>query len=283
MIATSPARALAPRTALSLLVAGGCIVASILATQQGSASAVTSYRDAGAAPASGAAPARTSSTGAPSATAPFSLVFQAPFSGTAPDPRYWSIFHGPGNGTNGPKALANTFVSNGYLVLRAAPINGTWYGAGVCACGVVQTYGKYEMMVRFDAGYGIKTAAMLWPANGGWPPEVDFYEISEADPTRSTNVLTNHWRDATGTHMEHGLSRGNFTQWHVVGLEWTPGALNFTLDGVVVKTMTSNVPKVPMWFGMNVSLGPPGVRPNTSTPSHVDADIDWVKIYKYTG
>ena len=213
-------------------------------------------------------------------TSPFTLIFQDDFNGTAVDTTAWSVFYGSGNGTNGPKARENTFIDNGHLVMRAKMIGDTWYGAGVSnAKRVVQTYGKYEFMVRFDAGKGVRTAALLWPKDG-WPPEVDFYEISAMDIDRKTNLLANHYKP--GNTIEHGPIKNDFTQWHAVGVEWTPRALNFTLDGAVVKTMTENVPQQPMWFGHNVALGGHSRGPDETTPSKVDVEIDWIKIYSYT-
>lgn len=262
------------------------LATGLLATGFIAAASIGSVASAGLTKVPVSQPATPSSGFSPTdATSPFSLVFQDDFDGLVIDPTAWSVFSGPGNGRNGPKAAVNSFVANGSLVLRAQPIAGTWYGAGVAnARRVVQTYGKYEMQVRFDAGYGVRTAALLWPAGGGWPPEVDFYEIEGRDALRTTNMLTNHYRDAAGIHrMQHGFVKGDYTQWHTVGVEWRPTSLTYTLDGAVVKTMTTNVPQQPMWFGMNVSLGSPGYRPDATTPSHVDANIDWIKIYSYNG
>ncbi len=224
-----------------------------------------------------AAPAASSSADAVSA--PFALKFQDDFNGTEVNKKAWSVFNGPGNGRTGPKSKTNTFLRNGHLVLRARKINGVWYGAGVSnARAVVQTYGKYEMRVRFDAGKGIRTAGLIWPKDG-WPPEVDFYEID--DTLRTINRLTNHHKP--GNKMIHASYKADFTQWHIVGLEWTPGALRFTLDGVVKVTMTSNVPRQPMWFGQNVALKPDGKGPDSTTPAEVAVEMDWIKIYRYTG
>ena len=218
---------------------------------------------------------------AAAAAVPFSLVFQDDFNDSVVDKTAWSIFDGPGNGITGPKSKTNTFTRNGHLVLRARQINGTWYGAGVSnAKRVKQTYGKYELMVRFDAGKGVRTAGLIWP-DVGWPPEVDFYEIDSE--FRTINRLTNHYSTPTTRNaMDHGSYKGDFTQWHRVGLVWTPTALQYTLDGVVMTTMGTNIPHQDMWFGQNVAFKPGDGGPDGTTPAEVEVEIDWIKIYSYT-
>lgn len=216
-------------------------------------------------------------------TSPFSLVSQDDFNGTSLNPAAWTIFHGPGNGQTGPKATQNVIVNNGILTLRATQINGVWYGASVAAIPVsVQTYGKYVIRARFDAGAGIRCVALLWPTVG-WPPEVDFMEIPSMYPLRQHSDLTNHYWSGTTRMMEHARVDADFTQWHDVGLEWTPTALNYTLDGVVVKVMTTNVPNQNMWLGLTTALGTGKYAPSSATPKIVDFNVDSVQIYKYVG
>lgn len=216
-------------------------------------------------------------------TSPFSLVFQDDFNGTALNPLAWTIFHGAGNGQNGPKATQNVIVSNGILTLRATKINGAWYGASVGAIPVsTQTYGKYVIRARFDAGAGVRSVALLWPTVG-WPPEVDFMEIPSMYPLRQHSDLTNHYWSGTTRMMQHATVNADFTQWHDIGLEWTPTALTYTLDGVVVNTMTTNVPQQNMWLGLTTALGTGSYAPSAATPSVVDFQIDSVQIYKYVG
>lgn len=236
-----------------------------------------------AASSSGAHRVGSGTSASSSAIVPFSLIFQDDFNGSVLNPNAWCVFNGPGK-ARGPKSASNVFVSNGAMVLRAQKINGEWYGAGVCNTrAVVQTYGKYTMRVRFGAGKGVRTSGLLWPYGGGWPPEVDFYEIEGRDPQRTNLMLTNHYRDAFGRHMQHGFIKGNYTQWHIVGVEWRPTSLTFKIDGVVVKTMTGHVPQQSMWFGMNVALGTGANAPDSTTPAHVDAQVDWIRIFKYNG
>jgi beta-glucanase (GH16 family) len=208
------------------------------------------------------------------------LAFQDTFSGTTIDRRKWGVFNGPGNGNTGPRSASNAFVRNGLLVLRNRKINGVWHGAGVSnARAHSQTYGKYEVRARVDAGEGLKANALLWPNNGDWPPEVDFFEVPAAPGDRPKYTVTNHYGTRAAHRMQHGKVAGRFTQWHVMGLEWTPTALRFTLDGRVVATLTGHAPRERMWLGLQTNVGGQ-TKPGPSTPPVVDFEIDWVRIFR---
>lgn len=218
---------------------------------------------------------------APTATAApqWKLVMQDHFYGTKIDYAKWGVYNG-GNG--GDRVAQNTIVRDGKLVLRTTKVNGVWKGAGVSAArGNKQTYGKYLMRVRFDRGYGVRVAALLWPADGVWPPEVDFYEIPAKAADRQVNTLTNHYGTRGNHKMMHESYRGDFTKWHVVGVEWTPWALRFTMDGKVMRVMKRNIPQKPMWLGIQTRPGSDmGAQPNSTTPRVVDLEVDWVKIFR---
>jgi beta-glucanase (GH16 family) len=117
------------------------------------------------------------------------LVFRDDFNGLSLDISKWGVYNG------GSRRAANTFVSNGVLTLRNQ-LSGSWTAAGLSSSRPLkQTYGRYVVRARFDRGYGIRAVALLWPAGGGWPPEIDFLEINANDPARTHNNLTNHFTE----------------------------------------------------------------------------------------
>lgn len=216
----------------------------------------------------------------PGSDAAWTQVFVDDFSGTALDPSRWWIFNGNGNSITGPRGAAHAVVSGGTLKLETYrdPARGNaWVGASVGTGRFgSQTYGKYLVRMRFDAGVGMRGVALLWPVTG-WPPEVDFFEIGSERPSRDVNVITNHY--LPGNQMEHHVQRGDFTQWHTVGVEWTPNRMDYTLDGVVVSSTTAHVPNVPMWLGLT-SAASLSLPPDSTTPSMVALEVDWVAIYQ---
>lgn len=65
-------------------------------------------------------------------------------------------------------------VSHGMLIISAyrdppRPVGPT--GGVSSSPGLVQTYGKYFVRFRIDAGVGVSYALLLWPADNSWPPE----------------------------------------------------------------------------------------------------------------
>lgn len=217
-----------------------------------------------------------SASAAAASSAGWDLVMQDDFSGSSIDSSKWVVYGGEGR----TRARENAFVGDGKLTLRTTRVGGKWKAAGVGGSrGVVQTYGKYEVRARFDAGYGVRAVALLWPTGSVWPPEVDFYEIASIDTQRRTNKLTLH--HGPGHQMEHAKYDADFTQWHTVGVEWTPGMLRYTMDGRVMATMSgSNVPSRPMWLALQSGITGISARPDARTPGVVDYEIDWVKVYK---
>lgn len=213
--------------------------------------------------------------------AQYTLAFVDDFDGSAVDESKWGIYNG-GNGGARSRDLA--IVSDGRLVLRTTRASGTWKAAGISgARSNSQTYGKYEMRVRFGPGYGVRAVGLLWPTRGGWPPEIDFYEIPGANADRTVNNLTMHYGASASTRRKvHGKYNADFTQWQTVGLEWLPGVLRYTLNGTVMATMSGpDVPSEDMWLGIQTRAGSDlGIGPVSTTPATVDLEVDWVRIYR---
>jgi beta-glucanase (GH16 family) len=147
-----------------------------------------------------------------------------------------------------------------------------------------QTYGKYEVRVRMDPGKGVAVVALLWPSRGGWPPEIDFAESGGETSARDHVAATLHY-GADNAQVQRTL-RGSFARWHVLGVQWTPGLLVYTVDGRTwAEARTHAVPSEPMELDIQTQTGTCGdryaPRPDSTTPSHVNAQIDWVAAYAY--
>lgn len=253
-----------------------------------SAAAVLAGLTLAAAPAATAAPSPGESapaTAAPGASAATTGA-SASFSST---PLYANSFDGPGLGggwgiydaptSTRAKSKANVVVHDGMVSFKTAwdATLQKYTTGGGCLCSVVQTYGKYEMRVRVSAGNS-RVVALLWPTQG-WPPEIDIMEMGGAgvQGTRQTNTQTMHWDPAN--LMIHTDYNADMTQWHDVGVEWSPGVLRYTLDGQVTDSIVSpNVPSKDMWFGLQTAF-----MTNRLGTMPVSMDMDSLKIYSYTG
>jgi beta-glucanase (GH16 family) len=218
-------------------------------------------------------------------------VFADNFTGTSLDSQwtaYWGVPGGDPGGFFDPKHVT---VENGELVISAYkdPSDDAWdAGPNTYVTGGVstspsfaQTYGKYLVRFRFGAGVGIAHTILLWPKSNTWPPEIDFSEDNGAN--RQTDYATLHY-GANNTQVQKNVNV-NLTQWHTLGVEWTPGRLVYTLDGEGWATVTgAEVPSTPMTLDIQTQGWACGTStwekcPNATTPSHVNLYVDWVVAY----
>jgi beta-glucanase (GH16 family) len=209
----------------------------------------------------------------------FTQIFQDDFNGSALNGTAWGVYDNPT--AKAHRTRANIAVNNGMASLKTQYSSAlqTWTAAGMSATrnkSLIQTYGKYEMRVQVSAGDS-RVVALLWPAKG-WPPEIDFMEMGgqNAQGTRQQSTQTLHYGPQNA--MIHTNVNADMTQWHTVGVQWTPREIDYTLDGVVTNSVTGPaVPSQPMWMGLQTAAG----KGHTPTVP-VNVNVDYVKIYKYT-
>jgi beta-glucanase (GH16 family) len=218
-------------------------------------------------------------------------VFSDDFSGNALDWQWTSYWGQPGGDPGGFFDPTHVTVSGGELVIGAYkdPADLTWdagpqtyvTGGVSSSPSFAQTYGKYLVRFRMDAGQGVAHAILLWPQTNTWPPEIDFSEDNGAN--RQTDYVTLHY-GANNTQVQKHIAV-NLTQWHTLGVVWTKGKLVYTLDGKNWATVTNaNVPSIPMVLDIQTQGWACGTStweqcPNASTPPHVNLDVDWVVAY----
>jgi beta-glucanase (GH16 family) len=223
------------------------------------------------------------STADPSGQAPtadkwWQQKFVDEFNGKSVDTHAWSVYNNTDtHNPRGPKYASNAIVHDGMLTLRATKVNGVWSGSGICgAKATTGTYGMYQVRARFSHGYGVKSVALLWPQGNTWPPEVDFMEFDARDGNHARVSLTNHFRPHDT--MTQAFVPGDFTQWHTFGVAWNPYFVRFFMDGHTTAIMRGHAPTKPMWLGIQTAIGR-REKPNATTPSTVDLDVDWVQYF----
>ena len=218
-------------------------------------------------------------------------VFSDDFTGTSLSARWTAYWGRPGGDPGGFFDPRHVTVSGGQLVISAFqdPADDAWdAGPGTYVSGGVssspsfaQTYGKYLVRFRMDAGQGVAAAILLWPRTNTWPPEVDFAEDNGSD--RQTNYATLHY-GPDNTQVQKSVAV-NLTKWHTVGVQWSAGKLVYTLDGTDWATVSNaNVPSIPMVLDIQTQGWGCGTStweqcPSAGTPSHVNLDVDWVVAY----
>jgi hypothetical protein len=146
-----------------------------------------------------------------------------------------------------------------------------------------QTYGKWEVLVRMDRCASVKYAWLLWPTVGSWPAagEIDFPE--DEGGSRAQTVGSVLYKGASGKaatlRQDHLTPARPMSGWHVVGVEWTPGLVRYTIDGKVWGSVhSSHVPSGPMTFVMQTeSKAAAASLPNSFSPCN--AQVGWVVQY----
>lgn len=213
-------------------------------------------------------------------------VFTDGFSGTALDRTKWGRYSGePGSDPGTRWDPSHVDVHDGVVTLanyRDPKRGNLWTGGAINnSRSNAMTAGKYEIRMRAEAGKGLNVVGLLWPAGGGWPPEIDFVEDRDGD--RRDFAATLHYKNSSTRHGQIGASRNlDMTKWHTYGVEWKPGQVKYSVDGMVWKTVNSPfVPTIKMGLAVQTNSVTRGaVKADASTPSRSEVDIDWVVGYR---
>jgi beta-glucanase (GH16 family) len=203
----------------------------------------------------------------------------------------WGRYSGqPAGDPGGWWAPSHVVVRHGILNLetyRDPRFGDRWVSGGVSSARALQQrFGKYEVRFRVDRGKGVAAILLLFPSGSTWPPEIDFAESGGETNARPTMAATLHY----GTRSHNGeiqrILHGDFTRWHTMGVEWTPGQLVYTVDGHRWAAVRSrHVPDQRMELDIQAQAGtcgdPYAPCPDASTPSRVTLQVDRVTAYAY--
>jgi beta-glucanase (GH16 family) len=230
--------------------------------------------------------------------------------GSAPDPRKWRFELGGGGWGNGELEYYTARPQNASLDglgrLAVTARRESYAGGGVTRSytsarlqtkGLMSTiYGRLEASIKLPPGRG------LWPAfwavgsdveSAGWPQsgEIDIMESLGNDPFTLYGSIHGPQRgSASGYHLTtpHRAAASLASAFHTYGVDWGPGAIVFTLDGVPYATRTPAslstgerwVFNKPFFLLLNLAVGGtwPGA-PDASTLFPATMLVDWVRVY----
>lgn len=135
-------------------------------------------------------------------------------------------------------------------------------------------YGRYSVRFKADSLKGYKLAWLLWPDSGQWPQdgEIDF---PEGDLSESLFGAV-HFRSDDPADFKTYKTDEKFTSWHVATTEWSPGKVEFFLDGRSIGVATKDIPKTPMHLILQTEACLPKC-PKPGTEGHVQ--LDWVSVW----
>lgn len=267
----------------------------------GLAGAATTALGATAIGADGSAQAVTTSAAAPVLLA--ADEFDGP-AGSAPNPGIWRYDLGAGGWGN---AELQTYTDSrrnaaldgaGNLVITAhREADGSYSSARLKSESTYTAqYGRIEARIRIPRGQGIWPAFWMLGADigqVGWPAcgEIDVMENVGYEP-----AIVHGTVHGPGYSGGQGISAAYTApsgaafadEFHVYGVDWRPGSITWTVDGVAYRTVTRAdvgsaqwVFDKPFFVILNVAVGGnwPG-SPDASTRFPQQMTIDWLRVHQ---
>ncbi len=195
----------------------------------------------------------------------------------------------------------NAAVNNGVLTISLTPAPA---GAAEPYLGVEMrsaktlTYGKVSARMRFAQGSGVVSGLVLFYTpfpNCDWN-EIDVEHLGDSSMTSQLNAMV-----FTGTPQPNCTASVTPTQdplvvnlgfnaendFHLYDIEWTPAGVKYYADGVLLRDWTANIArlKLPQTILLTIWASSTASWAGALTPSSAptSADIDWIKVYSYTG
>lgn len=267
----------------------------------GLAGAATTALGATAIGADGSAQAATTSAAAPVLLA--ADEFDGP-AGGAPNPGIWRYDLGAGGWGN---AELQTYTDSrrnaaldgaGNLVITAhREADGSYSSARLKSESTYTAqYGRIEARIRIPRGQGIWPAFWMLGADigqVGWPAcgEIDVMENVGYEPGIVHGTVHGPgYSGAQGISAAYTNPSGAAfaDDFHVYGVDWRPGSITWTVDGVAYRTVTRAdvgsaqwVFDKPFFVILNVAVGGnwPG-SPDASTRFPQQMTIDWLRVHQ---
>ena len=165
----------------------------------------------------------------------------------------------------------NAYVKDGMLHLRA--VKESYERCGYTSARIktrkrdggklfAQTYGKFEIRAKMPVGQGVWPALWMLPQDekyGGWAAsgEIDILETKGQEPTKISSALHFGSGWPANTHVNQVLElpgKQTIADFHVYGLEWTPGEIRWSIDG-------KEYAKRSFWWSSSKRMDNKGARP----------------------
>ncbi|HKI17564.1 MAG TPA: glycoside hydrolase family 16 protein, partial [Isosphaeraceae bacterium] len=220
----------------------------------------------------------------------YQLVWSDEFNGTSVDASKWNkvgpwgipvASHWSGHFSYN---TSNVSEANGSATITVhntggGPL-GTWTG-GVLSTNTTKLfqYGFFEVRAKLPAGQGFWPAIWMYGSNSS-DDELDIMEFLGGDKT--TVYQTMH--ESSGALEQVAPTSTDWTSgYHLFQMLWEPGQVTFYIDNVETASFTTNVPAEPMYLMLNFDVGGPndwGGAPNSSTPTTVTFNVDYVRVYQ---
>jgi beta-glucanase (GH16 family) len=223
----------------------------------------------------------------------------------APDNTMWSFDIGTGENGWGNNELQyytdrpeNVQVEDG--MLRITAIRESFMGSPYTSARILtkgkfdQAYGRFEARIKLPWGRGLWPAFWLLGSNideVSWPEcgEIDIMEYRGQEPTAvHGSVHGPGYSAGEAVTKKFVLNNDRFdTGFHVFGIEWGPGYINFYVDDVLYNQITPEdvtgewVYDQPFYIILNVAVGGSFVgAPGGDTVFPQTMLVDYVRVYE---
>jgi len=145
-------------------------------------------------------------------------------------------------------------------------------------------YGYAEARMKLPRGAGMWPAFWIVPANGSWPPEIDFLEWQGVAPR--DDIVTVHWGKAANPQQSQRVYDTGVDLWkdyHVYACDWEPNYVRWYFDGRPIATYAgaAGIPRLPMYVILNLAVGGWFKGQLDPAPSSFPAtmSVDYVRIW----
>jgi beta-glucanase (GH16 family) len=208
------------------------------------------------------------------------------FNGSKLSTERWSVYDSPDGKV--PRDPSRVTVAGGELKITGGlDANGKDTSGGISS-NINLMYAHVDVCFRVDKGAGYSAILLMWPESEKWPDdgEIDISEVNRGERVYTNSYVHNH---PTNDRLGH-KTYTDFTQWHVMGMDWTPTHITIYLDGEKQWTVGLDprteglVPSTsPMHLAIQFDQGCDAFVEcrNADTPEKVVMHTDWVRIYAY--
>ncbi|QBG46722.1 glycoside hydrolase family 16 protein [Verrucomicrobia bacterium S94] len=172
----------------------------------------------------------------------YRLAWSDEFDGTAVDETRWNYREGDDSRSfvKSYQTSANNTVSNGlyHCILKKESMGSKEFTAGGLISSKQMRYGYYESRFRCPPTGGWHTSFWMMPYKGGGSPVIEL-DVFENDSVNLYDYSVNVHRWKPEPHMMFGtrkIDTPNLSaSFHVLGCEYTPDAVRYFFDGVLVQ------------------------------------------------
>jgi beta-glucanase (GH16 family) len=248
---------------------------------------------------------KSSASTSPSPTPPAAQTWADEFDGPAnapPDPAKWTYDLGGGGwGNQELETYTNLPLNvhldgNGHLIVHVEKSGSSYTSARIKTQGLFAAqYGRIEARIKLPFGQGIWPAFWMLGSNfpgTPWPQcgEIDIMENVGREPTINHGSMHGPgYSGGSSVTASYTLPGGaKFSDdFHAFAIQWSPGSVTFSIDGVTYKTVTpaalpsgaSWVFDHPFFLILNVAVGGtfPG-NPDASTQFPQEMIVDYVRV-----